>query len=581
MAIANQLNTATTPISVPEGGSGLATMTTAFAPICAGNTATGSFNVASSGLGNSGWVLTSNGSAATPSFQAPATGTVTSVSGTANRITSTGGATPVIDISASYVGQSSITTLGTIATGVWNGTVIDVAHGGTGVATMTTAYAPLAAGTTATGPLQPCSTGLSTAGFVLTSNGSSALPSFQAAASGTVTSVSGTSNRITSTGGATPVIDISASYVGQSSITTLGTIGTGVWNGTTIAAGNGGTGVANTGTITVGGNTTFSGAFTFTGTITGNTGVTFPTSGTLQTTAGAAGIVNSGTANQVAYYASSGTTLSGLTGANGSVLVTNNTGVPSMLANPAAAGRVFQSANAAIPVWSTSSYADTYAVSTMLYASSANTVTGLATTNRAALSTNSTGVPTWLALTNGQIVVGSTAGSPAAATLTAGAGISITNASNSITVAATGVPVTVRVPMTLAQFLGMRTTPFQIIAAQGANTLIVATSIIYELNMAGVAFASGGNTGLQYGNTTSLGGPTIAFMSASSITAPTVGQIVNLPVNWFASTTQPGSVAKSTTVNTAVFATNATAAFTGGTGATVVITVTYVVITTT
>jgi hypothetical protein len=42
---------------------------------------------------------------------------VTSVSGTTNRTTSTGGATPVIDISSAYVGQTSITTLGTIATG--------------------------------------------------------------------------------------------------------------------------------------------------------------------------------------------------------------------------------------------------------------------------------------------------------------------------------------------------------------------------------------------------------------------------------------------------------------------------------
>jgi hypothetical protein len=42
---------------------------------------------------------------------------VTSVTGTTNRITSTGGTTPVIDISASYVGQSSITTLGTVTSG--------------------------------------------------------------------------------------------------------------------------------------------------------------------------------------------------------------------------------------------------------------------------------------------------------------------------------------------------------------------------------------------------------------------------------------------------------------------------------
>ncbi len=51
---------------------------------------------------------------------------------------------------------------------------------------------------------------------------------------GWVTSVSGTTNRITVTGTTTPVIDIASNYVGQSSITTLGTVGTGTWQGTTI-----------------------------------------------------------------------------------------------------------------------------------------------------------------------------------------------------------------------------------------------------------------------------------------------------------------------------------------------------------
>lgn len=52
-------------------------------------------------------------------------GSVNSVTGTANRIVITGTATdPVINISTSYVGQSTITTLGTITTGVWNGTAI-------------------------------------------------------------------------------------------------------------------------------------------------------------------------------------------------------------------------------------------------------------------------------------------------------------------------------------------------------------------------------------------------------------------------------------------------------------------------
>ncbi len=86
-------------------------------------------------LANSAGVLTNNGSG-TFSWTTPTVGTVTSVSGTTNRITSTGGATPVIDISASYVGQSSITTLGTIATGLWQGTLISPIYGGTGLGTV-------------------------------------------------------------------------------------------------------------------------------------------------------------------------------------------------------------------------------------------------------------------------------------------------------------------------------------------------------------------------------------------------------------------------------------------------------------
>lgn len=101
----------------------------------------------------------------------------------------------------------------------------------------------------------PASFGI--AGEIFTSNGPGIIPSFQAGAGGTVTSVSGTANRITSTGGTTPVIDIAATYVGQTSLTTLGTIGTGTWQGAVIAGQYGGTGVANTGkTINLGSPTT-------------------------------------------------------------------------------------------------------------------------------------------------------------------------------------------------------------------------------------------------------------------------------------------------------------------------------------
>lgn len=61
-------------------------------------------------------------------------------------------------------------------------------------------------------------------GFVKVTSG---VVSYDNTVYGTVLSVSGTTNRITSTGGTTPVIDISASYAGQASITTIGTLGTG------------------------------------------------------------------------------------------------------------------------------------------------------------------------------------------------------------------------------------------------------------------------------------------------------------------------------------------------------------------
>lgn len=66
-------------------------------------------------------------------------GSVTNVSGTTGRITVTNPTTtPVINIDPIYVGQTTITTLGTIATGLWNGTVIGPTFGGTGQTTVTT-----------------------------------------------------------------------------------------------------------------------------------------------------------------------------------------------------------------------------------------------------------------------------------------------------------------------------------------------------------------------------------------------------------------------------------------------------------
>lgn len=83
------------------------------------------------------------------------------------------------------------------------------------------------------------------------------------------------------------------SGVTGSSLTSVGTIGTGTWQGTVVAGAYGGTGVANTGkTITLGGNLTTSGAFATTLTATATTSVTLPTTGTLATLAGSETLTN-------------------------------------------------------------------------------------------------------------------------------------------------------------------------------------------------------------------------------------------------------------------------------------------------
>lgn len=67
-------------------------------------------------------------------------GNILTVGPTAGRISV---AADAVDIDAAYVGQASITTLGTIATGTWNATAIALAKGGTGATTAAAARTAL------------------------------------------------------------------------------------------------------------------------------------------------------------------------------------------------------------------------------------------------------------------------------------------------------------------------------------------------------------------------------------------------------------------------------------------------------
>ena len=125
----------------------------------------GMFTFVAEGTTNadSGWVLTTNdtitlGTTALTFAQFSGAGQITAgdgltktgntinVVGTAARITANADS---IDIAATYVGQSSITTLGTITAGVWNSTDIAIADGGTGASTAANARTNLGIATSA------------------------------------------------------------------------------------------------------------------------------------------------------------------------------------------------------------------------------------------------------------------------------------------------------------------------------------------------------------------------------------------------------------------------------------------------
>jgi hypothetical protein len=108
----------------------------------------GMFTFVSEGTVNSdsGWVLTTNDTITLDTteltfVQFSGAGQITAGNGltkTGNTIDAVGTADRItvnadsIDIASTYVGQTSITTLGTIATGTWQATDVGVAHGGTG-----------------------------------------------------------------------------------------------------------------------------------------------------------------------------------------------------------------------------------------------------------------------------------------------------------------------------------------------------------------------------------------------------------------------------------------------------------------
>ncbi len=100
---------------------------------------------------------------------------VRSVAGTTNRVTVTNGSgasgNPTVDVASTYAGQTTITTLGTVGTGTWQGTAVGVAFGGTGQTTYTNGQ--LLIGNTTGGTLAKATLTAPAAGLTITNGAGS------------------------------------------------------------------------------------------------------------------------------------------------------------------------------------------------------------------------------------------------------------------------------------------------------------------------------------------------------------------------------------------------------------------------
>jgi len=243
-------------------------------------------------------------------------GTVTGVTGTANRITVGGtAAAPTVDISSAYVGQSTITTTGTVTTGTWSG-----AFGAVSGVNLTSLTAGNLAGT-----IPPAVLGNSTHYL-----GTTSLTLNRASANQALTGISSVAFPGSTSGTATLQATATAGTTTLSLPTTTGTLigtgDTGTVTNTMLAAGTIDLTTKVTGTLPVAKGGT--GVATLTGYAkgTGTSAITAVT--TIPVTDGGTGTTTAPTQGGVIYGASTSAYASTGVGTAGQVLQSNATGAP-------------------------------------------------------------------------------------------------------------------------------------------------------------------------------------------------------------------------------------------------------------
>ena len=231
------------------------------------------------------------------------------------------------------------------------------------------------------------------------------------------------------------------SGVTGSSLTSVGTIGTGTWQGTIVAGQYGGTGVNNSGkTITLGGNLTTSGAFATTLTSTGATNVTLPTTGTLATLANSETFTNKTLTSPVISSIVNTGTLTLPTSTDtlvGRATTDTLTNKSINLANNTLTATSAQIASAVTDETGTGSLVFSNSPTLVTPTLGAASATSLTLTNALSVANGGTG-RTSVGSANTFLGVNSTGTAFENKTLTAGTGISISDVSGTVTITNTG-----------------------------------------------------------------------------------------------------------------------------------------------
>ena len=306
--------------------------------------------------------------------------------------------------------QGNITATGTVASGTWNGTVIDVAHGGTGLATLTAGGVLIGNGTSVVQLASSASIGL-----CLLSNGSGSAPSFGSCASGSGSAAGSNTqvqyNNSTALAGSanftwvSPALTIgqNATATGQLVLANGGALGTSITiqnlgntsaynfnlptgagtSGQPLLSGGGSSASMTFGTLGVAGGGTNCAAASGTclDNITGfsSTGFMNRTGAGAYTFTSTIGLINGGTG-------------ANLTASNGGIVYSTASAM-AILLGTATANQIILSGASTTPAWSTATYPATTTINQLLYSSSGNVIAGLATANSGVLITSSGGVP--------------------------------------------------------------------------------------------------------------------------------------------------------------------------------------------